>query len=368
MDIPKWPVAMDRELQLLAQVLSSTQWGGFNEIVHRFEGDFAKFQHATHGVSAVNGTVTLEMALSAMGIGPGDEVIVPAISFISSATAISRVGATPVFVDIEQKTFNIDPIRAALAVTPKTKAIMAVHFGGPMAQMDRLQELSQGFGIALIEDAAHAQGSEWRGQRAGSIGLWGSFSFQNGKVMTSGEGGIVVTKDAEFAERMRGFANQGRRSDGASFFHHYTVGTNFRMTAFQAAVLIAQLERLPDQIALRSRNAAILREELANHSGIQWQQAPEECNAQSYYLLTGRAKNRDDFAKKLNERGVPCTPFYPHALYNNPLYRSQGSCVVHDCPVAEQSINDAFWLPHRVLMGDEATTREIAGAIVKAAQ
>jgi 3-amino-5-hydroxybenzoate synthase len=367
MRIPPWPVATDREKELLAEVLESTQWGGFHPFIERFEREFAAFQHSAHCVSAMNGTVTLEMGLTAAGIGPGDEVIVPAISFISSATAISRVGATPVFVDIEPKTYNIDPIRAALAVTPRTKAIMAIHFGGPMANMDRLQELADAFQILLIEDAAHAHGSEWAGRRAGSLGAFGSFSFQNGKVMTAGEGGAVVTNDAGLAEKMRSFANQGRRPDGPTFFHHFTLGTNLRMTALQAAVLIAQLERLPEQISLRNRNARILIEALQDVGALQFQQAPGACVRHCYYLLVARVRDRDHFVQYAGDRGVPITRFYPHPLYANPIYAAKDSCVVHDCPVAESSIHDSFWLPHRALMADEESTREIADILRRAA-
>ena len=368
MNIPPWPVSGDRELELLREVLASPQWGGFNPMVAKFERDFTAYQDARYGVSAMNGTVTLEMGLHALGISPGDEVIVPAISFASTATAISRVGATPVFVDIEPSSYNIDPVRAALAVTPKTRAIFAVHFGGPMAQMDRLRELTDAFGLYLLEDAAHAHGTEWRGRRAGSLGTFGSFSFQNGKVMTSGEGGIVITNDEALSERIRGFANQGRRTDGASYFHHYTLGSNYRMTAFQAAVLIAQLERLPQQIELRNRNAQLLFSLLTDVEEIGFQKALPENNVHSYYLLVGHMLkgNRTEFVKKLTKLGVPNTPFYPHTLYQNPLYQRPDSCVVHDCPIAEDAVTRSFWLPHRVLMGDEETTRNIASAIREA--
>lgn len=367
MQIPAWPVSTERELQLVEQVLNSPQWGGFHPMVGEFERRFAAAHHAAHGVSAMNGTVTLEMALTALGIGPGHEVIVPAISFISSATSISRVGATPVFVDIEPNSYNIDPIRTALAITPKTKAIMAVHFGGPMAQMDRLSELSAHYGIPIIEDAAHAHGTEWNGKRAGSLGVAGSFSFQNGKVMTSGEGGIVLTNSDELAERMRSLANQGRRREGPSFFHHYEAATNYRMTALQAAVLIAQLERLEAQIERRSRNAAVLMEELAGIESLVWQRTPPECNRHCWYLIIGRIHERDRFCQRLQAAGVPVTPFYPHTLYQNPAYSAWDSCVVTGCPVAEESIRDSFWFPHRVLMGDEAFTRELAQVIRRAA-
>jgi dTDP-4-amino-4,6-dideoxygalactose transaminase len=367
MRLPKWPVHTDRELQLLQEVLESPMWGGFHEMVKRFETQFAAFQHCQFGIAAMNGTVTLETALAACGIGPGDEVIVPAISFISTATAVSRTGAEPVFVDIEPYSFNIDPERAAAAVTPRTRAIIPVHFGGPMADMDRLAALSS-IRFPLIEDAAHAHGSEWNGRRAGGFGIAGSFSFQNGKVITSGEGGMLTTNDADFAEQLRAFINQGRSSTGASFFHHYTLGTNFRMTAFQAAVLIAQLERLPDQICLRERNERLLKQDLAGVEGLRFQEVPPAAGAHSHYLLPGRidakkfGMTRDEFHRALTAAGIPCTPFYPHPLYGNPLYR-EGGCRVEPCPNAEACVQDAFWFPHRVLMGDEETTHEIAAVI-----
>jgi dTDP-4-amino-4,6-dideoxygalactose transaminase len=365
-------VATERELELLGQVLDSGQWGGFHEMVARFERQFAEFQHCSYGVSAANGTVTLEMALEASGIGPGDEVIVPAISFISTASAVSRVGAMPVFVDIEPLSFNMDPSRAAGAVTSRTKAILVVHFGGPLADMDRIAALAQDRELILIEDAAHAHGSEWNGRRAGSIGKAGSFSFQNSKVMTAGEGGILISNDREFIDRAWSIANCGRQR-GGGWFHHHSPGSNYRMTAWQAAVLVAQLERLPAQIALRTRNAEMLRRELAGVVGLRFQQSPPQVNSNSYYLLLGRVdeavlgRSRDEFHRTLTAQGVPATPFYPHALYGNPMYAS-GGCRVEPCPVAEECVRDAFWLPCRALMGDEETTREIAAAIRASAQ
>lgn len=336
----------------------------------RFENEFARFTQCAHAVSAMNGTVTLEMALSAVSIGPGDEVIVPAISFVSTAMAVSRVGATPVFVDIEPLSFNMDAECAAAAITPRTKAIIPVHFGAAMADMDRLMPLAAEHGLALIEDAAHAQGSEWCGRRAGSLGLAGSFSFQNSKVMTAGEGGMLTTNDAPFAERAWSLMDQGRQP-GGGWFHHYLLGSNYRITGWQAAVLLAQLDRLPEQICLRTRNAAVLRAELADVPGLAFQAVPRQENSNSWYLLLGRidaqrtGRTRDEFHRALTAEGVPCTPFYPHPLYGNPLYQ-KGRCRVEPCPVSEACIRDAFWLPHRALLGDEETTRAIAGAIRRA--
>lgn len=367
MRIPTWPVAGEREQELLREVLESRQWGGFHDIVGQFEQQFAAYQHCTHGISVANGTVALEVALEAAGIRPGDEVIVPAISFVSTATAVSRVGAVPVFVDIEPYTFNMDPGSAARAITPRSKAIIAVHFGGPLADMDRLLDLARSHKLFLLEDAAHAHGSEWKGRRAGSLGDASTFSFQNGKVLTAGEGGIVLTCDDELGAKIRSLANQGRRP-GATFFHHFDLGTNLRLTAFQAAVLIAGLERLPEQIATRTRNAEFLLKELSGVDGIHWQEVDARINTHSWYLMLGRidrdrmGMSRDEFHKMLQQAGVPCTPFYPHTLYQNPLYQKM-PCRVEPCPNAEASIHDAFWLPHYLLLGDEALMREVAGAV-----
>jgi dTDP-4-amino-4,6-dideoxygalactose transaminase len=357
----RWPVSTARELDLLRQVLESERWGGYHDFVKQFEREFAAFTHCAHAVSAMNGTVALEMALQAAGVGQGDEVIVPAISFVATAMAVSRVGALPVFVDLEQLTFNMDPARAAAAITSRTKAIIPVHFGGAMADMDRLLSLAARHGLALIEDAAHAHGSEWNGRRAGSLGMAACFSFQNSKVMTAGEGGMLTTNDAAFAERAWSIMDQGRKPDGGWFFH-YVAGSNYRITAWQAAVLLAQLERLPDQICRRTRNAAFLRSALAGTPGLAFQTLPSQQTANSWYLLLGRVTARDEFCRKLNAFGVPCTPFYPHTLYGNPMYR-QGGCRVEPCPIAEACIQDAFWLPHRVLLADEAVMREVAAAI-----
>ncbi|HEX4164667.1 MAG TPA: DegT/DnrJ/EryC1/StrS family aminotransferase [Bryobacteraceae bacterium] len=361
MHIPSWPQAGEREAELLCQVLASPQWGGFHPFVAEFEEKFARFQHSSFGVSTFNGTVSLELALTVLDIGPGDEVIVPAISFITTATAVSRVGAVPVFVDIDPLSFNIDPAQVRNAISNRTKAIMAVHFGGVLCDMAALSTICQEHHLTLLEDAAHAQGAEWCGQRAGSFGLVGSFSFQNGKVLSAGEGGMLVTSDPEFAARARSIANCGRLP-GRPFYEHYNLGTNFRLTAFQAAVLLAQLERLPGQILTRSQNAARLK---AFPSDIAWQKEPTGATANSFYLLAGRARNeetRDRICQSLRAAAVPCTPFYPHTLYQNELYR-RASCRVLSCPVAEQCLKDAFWLPHRVLLADPASIDQIATLI-----
>jgi dTDP-4-amino-4,6-dideoxygalactose transaminase len=365
MTIPEWPQADEREADLLREVLASPQWGGFHPFVGEFEKSFAAYQHAKYCISAANGTLTLELALEALGVGAGDEVILPAISFISSATAIARVGAIPVFVDIQDHSFNLDPQRVQAAITPRTKAVMAVHFGGVLCDVPALQDICDLEGVVLFEDAAHAHGAEWNGQRAGSFGRVASFSFQNGKVLTAGEGGVLVTSDDALAEMARSLANCGRKP-GRSFYEHYRMGTNFRMTAFQAAVLLCQMERLPAQIARRTHNAGLLKHLLADMQDIVWQQEPLEQTQNPHYLLTGRFRNaamdHKAFCAELSSHKIPCAPFYPHTLYRNPVFQ-EDNCVVMPCPVAEARVRDGFWLNHRLLLAEEETIHECAALI-----
>lgn len=367
MQIPSWPQADQREAEMLGMVLDSPQWGGFHPFVAEFEQSFASFQHTPHGISAANGSVTLEVILEVLGIGPGDEVIVPAVSFISSATSVSRVGATPVFVDIGADTYNLDPALVQQALSPQTKAVMAVHFGGVMCDVDALLQVTRAAGIALIEDAAHAHGSDWKGKRAGSFGVISSFSFQNGKCLTAGEGGMILTSDDSLAETVRSVINCGRTA-GRSFYEHARLGTNLRMSAFEAAVLLAQFERLPEQLARRTRNVDIFKGELKDCEVLTWQHVPAQVTGASWYLLVGRLRGgrgvRDRLIHALHDAGVPCTPFYPHTLYRNPLYQ-HCSCRVMPCPQAEARIKDAFWLPHRVFLAEEETVRAVARLIAQ---
>jgi dTDP-4-amino-4,6-dideoxygalactose transaminase len=320
------------------------------------------------GVAAANGSVALEMALFAAGVGEGDEVIVPAHSFVATAMAVSRLGAVPVFVDIGRDSYNLDLAKVEAALSPKTKAIIPVHFGGAMVDMDQLESLASQHKLKVIEDAAHAHGAEWNGRRAGSFGAGAVFSFQNSKVMTAGEGGIVVTNDQEFASRARSFANCGRK-EGHGWFEHFELASNYRLSGLQAAVLLAQLERLVDQILLRRQNADAFRKALKT-PGITFQQAPKKADIHSLYLLVGRVDesefgaSRDEFVQAMQAEGVPCGPYYPHALYRNPFFEKY-PFRAQDCPVAEAACGESFWLPLRTLMGSEEDTLDITRAIAK---
>ena len=195
---PSWPSGDDRELDAVADVIRSGDWGGYPEPGRyggRFETSFAEYQGAKHGILMSNGTITMEVALKALGIGWGDEVIIPALTFAATAYAPIAAGALPVIVDVTPDTWCIDPDLVEAAITPKTKAIMPVHLGHHMADMDRIMAIATNHGLAVVEDCAHAHGQQWQGTGAGCIGDFGSFSHQSSKILTSGEGGSLLTSD-----------------------------------------------------------------------------------------------------------------------------------------------------------------------------
>ena len=366
---PAWPVLGEGDLAGVQEVLNSPVWGGSHQAVSDFERDFASLHGARFGISVSSGTMALELAMHAAGVAAGDEVIVPAHSFIATATAVSRAGATPVFVDIERSTFNIDPVQAARALSDRTKAVIPVHFGGVPADMDRLTELASGRGLAVIEDAAHAHGASWRGRRAGSLGTAAAFSFQNSKAMTAGEGGILLTSDSEFEARARAITNAGRRA-GHGWFEHFELGTNLRMTGVQATLLSAQLKRLQSQIERRATNFQSFSRRLRDIPGLELQQAPSAVTEQTRYIVPGRiieetfGCSRDRFVEAVQAEGVPVRPFYPHTLQDNPLYRRE-PCRRLPCPIAELAAKDSFWLPMHLFNGTPEDAADAGRAIAK---
>lgn len=366
---PDWPSLGPGDLERVRTVLETWNWGGSAEGVRSFEELFAQYHDTAHGIAVSSGTMALELMMQALGIGPGDEVVVPAHSFIATATAVSRVGAAPVFVDIEADTLNLDPICVASALSPSTKAILAVHFGGVVADMDRLGGLAGERGVALLEDAAHAHGAEWHGTRAGGLGLAAAFSFQNSKAMTAGEGGILITSDEALAARARSIANAGRLP-GRGWFEHFELGTNLRITAIQAALLAAQLERVQDQIRLRNQRFGRFERQLQGVEGIAFQRAPSGATVQTRYIVPGRidpkrfGTSRDRFVEAVVAEGIPVRRFYPHPLYRNPVF-DQRPHRVCSCPVAEAACDDSFWLPMRLFMGTDEDAEDAALAIRK---
>jgi dTDP-4-amino-4,6-dideoxygalactose transaminase len=383
---PKWPVWDDRERSGLLGVLESGDWW-YGAKVREFEARFAEFQGARYGVTATSGTTALEAMLLAAGVGAGHEVIVPPVTFVATASAVLRVNAIPVFADVEPDTWCLDPADVERKVTDKTRAVMPVHFAGYMADMDRLGAICSEHGLVLLEDAAHAWGSEWSGKGAGAIGVAGAFSFQHSKNITSAEGGIVLTDDAEFAGLVRSYTNCGRGKD-TPWYQHFLLGSNLRLTEFQAVLLLAQLERLGEQTAIRAERAALLDEMLAPLPGVRLTRPEPRMTRRGHHLYTitfdtdALGVTRDRLAEALKAEGVPVVPPYPHPLYQNPLFQRRGegpghcplSCPYYgremdytkvSCPAAERLLRDSVWLFHTVLLAPEAGVRQLAGAFEK---
>jgi dTDP-4-amino-4,6-dideoxygalactose transaminase len=369
---PDWPYFDESDRQALLDVLESRVWGGYHDAVGKLERRFAAYYGAKHGIAVANGTVSLEIALTAAGVRPGDEVIVPPITFVASATAIARIGAVPVFVDVDPDTINLNPALAEAAITERTRAIVLVHFAGCPADLDSFTSLCQQNDLILIEDCAHAHGAEWKGQRVGSFGSFGSFSFQGSKNMTSGEGGILITNDANLAESARSIANQGRRTGGA-WYEHVNLGTNARVTGFQAALLLNQLERLPQQVATRMDRAGDLRVGLKEAAVLRPTPAKldERMSAHGFHLFSMRydenvlsGVSRDLFAAALQAEGLPAATGYPHPIYHNELFK-QRPHTVHPSPVAEAYCRSSVWLPQNALLADREWIAEALAAIRK---
>jgi len=367
---PRWPQWGEEEALRIQAVLESGEWGGFNPVVREFEETWAKRHQAKYCVSAVNGTLTLEAALRVVGVGYGDEVIVPPYTFIATANAVRLVGATPVFADVEADTYNFDIDRVAEAISPKTKAIIPVHFAGLAVDMDRLLPLAREHGLAVIEDAAHAHGSTWRGTPLGSLGDIGSFSLQASKNLTAGEGGMLITNDEHLALKLWSFANQGRDPQG-KWYEHTILGSNLRMTGWQAAVLMAQLGRFDEQLTRRQNNARYLSsilEEIDGPAPMSWD---VRCDNHAFHLYMMRydpAKfnglSRDEFVRALNAEGVPSSTGYPRPLYQQPPLAEPTSRVL-PCPVAEQACKESIWLTQNMLLAEPEDMEDIARAIVK---
>jgi dTDP-4-amino-4,6-dideoxygalactose transaminase len=266
---PEWPHGDDDDVAAVERVIRGGRWGGFPEpgpTATAFEDAFAAYQGARHGVLMANGTVTMEVALKALGIGWGDEVILPALTFAATVYAPIAAGALPVIVDVTPQTWTIDPDLAAAAITPRTKAIMPVHLGHQMADMDRIMEIARANDLAVVEDCAHAHGQRWNGEGAGCIGDFGSFSHQSSKIMTAGEGGSLLTNDDRLARLAHSIIDCGRPKDDAE--SEYTFGANYRLGELPAALLTVAMRRFPAQQERRAELGAYFEELAAGVAGV----------------------------------------------------------------------------------------------------
>ncbi len=379
---PSWPVHDEREVQALREVIESGNWGGFpspNQRAAQFAEAFASYQTARFGICTSSGTTALEVALKAAGVKPGDEVIIPALTFVATPAAALYMGAVPVFADIDPDTWCLDPDQAERAATDRTRAIVPVHLGSRMADMDRIMDLAAERGLRVIEDCAHMHGAFWRDKGAGSIGDLGCFSFQNTKLMTAGEGGIVLTSDEELDRRCHSYVDCGRLRPGDRPATSQGVfGWNYRMTEFQAAVLSVQLERLPEQIRVREENKRHLADRLSEIEGVDTLKQDERVTVPSGYGVYLRYRSdlcggvvRDRFVAALRAEGIPCHGAFYEPVYKDALFAWRDTAVRVDyskvrCRVAERAAHEeSVWLSHELFLGSREDVDDIAGAIEK---
>lgn len=383
---PVWPVFGDAERDALMRALESGRWGKLaGREVASFEKTFAEHHGARHGIGVVNGTVAIRLALLAAGIEAGDEVIVPPYTFLATASAVLECNAIPVFADIQLDTFNLDPNAVAEAITRRTRAIIPVHLGGLPVDMDGILALADRHGLTVIEDAAHAHGSEYRGRRVGAIGKAGTFSFQSSKNLNSGEGGIILTNDDAFAERCWSAHNCGRRPE-RKWYEHFTIGGNYRLSEFQGAILNAQWTRFEQQCALREMNGKYLAERLADIPGVHPQSRGPDCTRHAYHVFVVRidpevfGASRDTVVAALQAEGIPCMAGYVTPLYRQELFeqrhfgpytgyrQSRPTLNYRDvcCPNCETiCYQQGVMLEHRLLLGSHEDMDDIAAAFVK---
>jgi len=378
-----WPIYDEREARGLKTVLESRNWGGYpcpNDYAREFGKRFAEHHGAKYGVAVTNGTVSLELALKAAGIGFGDEVIVPAYTWEGTAAAVLFCGAVPVFVDVDPNNYCLAPALAEAAITDRTRAIIPVHLGFRFADMDAIMELAAKHNLFVLEDCAHAHGSSWRGRGAGSIGNAGSFSFQTSKLMTAGEGGIVTTSDINLADQVIRLANCGRPARRESTGEP-ALGHNYRMTEFQASVLLAQLERLDDQTELREINTQRLEEGLKQIGGIGLLPRDQRITRQASYHYVFKFHqeewsgiHRNAFVAALNAEGVHSDGRFYEAVYKSSLFNFAAekypawaaSKREFNCPVAVSAgYEESVWLPHQIFLGTSEDVNDVLTAIEK---
>jgi dTDP-4-amino-4,6-dideoxygalactose transaminase len=383
---PSWPVWDEREERELVEVLRSGIWGSFNQAdskVQQFENEFARSHSARYGRCVTNGSAALEVALRAVGIEYGDEVIVPPYTFVATANACLVVGAFPLFADINPETYNIDPAEIEKAITAKTKAIIPVHIGGCPADMDSILAIAERHSLWVIEDACQAHAASWDGRRVGSMGDLGCFSFQSSKNINAGEGGIILTSDEQLAERCWSIRSYGR-IQGRGWYQHEILGDNYRMTEWQAAILLAQLTRLEELAQRREENALYLSEGLDQIEGVEPQRRDRKVTEHAYHLFILRygaeafgGLPREVFLSALRAEGIPCaagyTPLYQAGAIQEEVMRLQRLVTgeekeysLPDCPVTERACNEeAVWLTQNMLLGTKKDIDDIVDAITK---
>lgn len=382
---PAWPVFTEEDARAVSDVVLGGKWGSAVEgCVQTFERQFAAYQDAQHGICVTNGTTALVLALQAIDIHAGDEVIVPAYTFIATANAVLMCNAVPVFVDIDPDTYNLDPALIDQSITSRTRAIMPVHFAGLPADLDSIKTLAAQHNLSVIEDAAQAHGARWKDRGIGAQGNIGTFSFQSSKNLNAGEGGIVLTNDDELAATMRSLVNCGRAQDGLGY-SHYRLAGNHRLSELQGALLQSQFGRLEAQTKLRSENAEYLTMHLSRIDGINPTIGPAAATRHARHLYVFRyqsdsfgGSSKSHFVEALKAEGIPASPGYNVPLYRQPVFAdhrfgaygsAEASAIDYgalNLVETERACRDeAIWLGQSVLLGTKEDMDDIILAIAK---
>ena len=379
-----WPIFDETDIHGVAEIVRSGKWGNpdCGGEVAAFEKEFASYCGSKYALLCVNGSVALRLALIACGVKPGDEVIVPPYTFIATASIVIEANCVPVFVDIDPRTYNLDASKIEAAITPRTKAIIPVHFAGQACEMDEILKIAGKHSLRVIEDACHAHGAEYKGKKLGSIGDAGCFSFQSSKNLTSGEGGIIVTSDDELYRMMNSLRNVGRVEGGAWYEHHHA-GCNYRITQLQAVLLSSQLNRLDEQTRTRHANGTYLNQLLSEIDGITPLTRGLGENIHSYHIYIFKydsskfnGLSKVEFSRMLAAEGVPCFMGYPQPLYKQPLFQQKNfMCYAIPeevdythvvCPVTEKACyEEAVWIMQHAMLGTASDMESFAAAIKK---
>ncbi len=366
----QWPISGQEELENIADVLNSGKWSRFASFEQRFSKEFAKFQGGKYAVCTTSGMVALFCALKVLKVNPGDEVIVPAFPQ-PPALSICYDGAIPIFVDINQENYCIDPDKVRESITKNTKAIIVIHTHNTVVDMDSIMQISKEYNIPVIEDCAHGHGVKWRNSGVGYIGDIGIFSFEQSKAMTSGEGGIITTNNKHYYQDLVALINLGRGPDNKK--NKKIIGWNFRMSEFHAAVLMAQLHRFPSQLEKKAKNMALFENLLDRVDGVDYVHQDKHIGRPSGFLFTLKYDNYffdltplSVFVKALKAEGVPVRT--RDLSYNSPEvvnYLGKKNIKPY-CPNAEFIVKEVLLtIPHHVFLGSVDDINNIFNAILK---
>ena len=398
---PPWPYFWEEEKQAVLEVLDSGKvnyWTGFRGM--EFQKRFAAYCNAQHAIALNSGTSALHVALAAAQVGPGDEVIVPSYTFIATAAAVLHQNAVPIFADVDERTYNLDPRAAEAAITPRTRAIIPVHLHGHPADMDAFMALAKKHGLVIVEDAAQAHGAEYQGRKVGALGHLAAFSMCQDKIFTTGgEGGMVTTDDDEMSETARTFKDHGyweeeRRTllemEALYPYIHHRMGFNYRMTEMQSALGMVCLARLDEWIAKRRANAAFLTRHIAQMPPLEPPyESPDVKHAYYKYVFRIRPErlkvSRDRFIEALRAEGIPCIAGVPPenqreevfeklrgygrttCPFECPWYKDRGGSVDYsrmDTPVAREIGAKSVWLLVHPTV-EEKDLRDVVNALEK---